>query len=77
MGERMCACVIARAGASLSLPDLLAFLAGKEIAKYKLPERLEMMTDFPLSTFGKVSKKALVEMVSAKVAQERAPAAAT
>jgi 2,3-dihydroxybenzoate-AMP ligase len=77
MGERMCACVIARAGASLSLPDLLAFLAGKEIAKYKLPERLEIMTDFPLSTFGKVSKKALVEMVSAKLAQERAPAAAT
>jgi 2,3-dihydroxybenzoate-AMP ligase len=76
MGERMCACVIPRAGASLSLPDLLAFLAGKEIAKYKLPERLEMMTDFPLSTFGKVSKKALVETVSAKIAQERAPATA-
>jgi 2,3-dihydroxybenzoate-AMP ligase len=76
MGERMCACVIPRAGASLSLPDLLAFLAGKEIAEYKLPERLEMMTDFPLSTFGKVSKKALVEMVSAKIAQERAPATA-
>jgi 2,3-dihydroxybenzoate-AMP ligase len=76
MGERMCACVIPRAGALLSLPDLLAFLAGKEIAKYKLPERLEMMTDFPLSTFGKVSKKALVEMVSAKIAQERAPATA-
>jgi 2,3-dihydroxybenzoate-AMP ligase len=76
MGERMCACVIPRAGASLRLPDLLAFLAGKEIAKYKLPERLEMMTDFPLSTFGKVSKKALVEMVSTKIAQERAPATA-
>ncbi len=76
MGERMCACVILRAGQSLSLPDLLAFLAGKEIAKYKLPERLETMNDFPLSTFGKVSKKTLVEMVSAKIAQERAPAQA-
>jgi len=74
MGERMCACVILRAGKSLSLPDLLAFLAGKEIAKFKLPERLETMSDFPLSTFGKVSKKTLVEMVSAKIEQERAPA---
>ena len=46
----------------------------KEIAKFKLPERLEIMSDFPLSTFGKVSKKALVETVSAKIAQERAPA---
>ena len=39
-------------------------LQTKEIAKYKLPERLEIMDDFPLSTFGKVSKKRLVEMVS-------------
>jgi 2,3-dihydroxybenzoate-AMP ligase len=74
MGERMCACVILRAGKSLSLRDLLTFLTTKEIAKFKLPERLEIMSDFPLSTFGKVSKKALVETVSAKIAQERAPA---
>ena len=59
------------------MPDLLAFLAGKEIAKYKLPERLETMSDFPLSTFGKVSKKTLVETVSAKIAQERTPARAS
>jgi 2,3-dihydroxybenzoate---[aryl-carrier protein] ligase len=76
MGERMCACVILRAGKSLTLPELLTFLAGKEIAKYKLPERLETMSDFPLSTFGKVSKKTLVETVSANMAQERAPARA-
>ena len=40
----------------------------KEIAKYKLPERMEIMDDFPLSTFGKVSKKDLVATVSAKMA---------
>src|ERR1035441_6018922 len=54
MGERMCACVILRSGAALGLSELVTFLAGKEIAKYKLPERLETMADFPLSTFGKV-----------------------
>src|SRR6478609_2154749 len=59
MGERMCACVIPRSGKLLSLQDLLAFLTTKEIAKYKLPERLELMNDFPMSTFGKVSKKTL------------------
>jgi len=30
---------------------------GKEIAKYKLPERLEILEDFPLSTFGKSPRK--------------------
>lgn len=67
MGERMCACVILKRGQSLTLDELVAYLATKEIAKYKLPERLEIMSDFPLSTFGKVSKKALVEMVAQKV----------
>jgi 2,3-dihydroxybenzoate-AMP ligase len=69
LGERMCACVILRPGASLTLKELVGFLAGKEIAKFKLPERLEVFADFPLSTFGKVSKKALVDMVSKKIAR--------
>ena len=63
LGERMCACVILRDGASLSFDELKAFLIAKEIAKFKLPERLEVMKDFPLSTFGKVSKKDLVALV--------------
>lgn len=67
MGERMCACVILKPGKSLTLDELVAYLATKEIAKYKLPERLEIMSDFPLSTFGKVSKKALVEIVAQKI----------
>ena len=67
LGERMCACVIPRAGMEVTLDGLLAFLGGKEFARHKLPERLELMDDFPLSNFGKVSKKALVEMVSAKL----------
>ncbi|MBV8536408.1 MAG: AMP-binding protein [Alphaproteobacteria bacterium] len=72
MGERMCACVILKPGQSLTLDALVEFLKGKEIAKFKLPERLESVSDFPLSTFGKVSKKALVEMVSKKLAADRA-----
>jgi 2,3-dihydroxybenzoate-AMP ligase len=67
LGERMCACVILRSGRSLALKELTEFLAAKEIAKFKLPERLEIMTEFPLSAFGKVSKKTLVEIVSQKL----------
>jgi 2,3-dihydroxybenzoate-AMP ligase len=69
LGERMCACVILKPGARLDLPELVTFLEAQEIARHKLPERLEIMTEFPVSTFGKVSKKTLVEMVSRKLAQ--------
>jgi 2,3-dihydroxybenzoate-AMP ligase len=64
LGERMCACVMVRPGAALTLKGLVDFLMTKEIAKFKLPERLEVFQDFPVSTFGKVSKKALAEMVA-------------
>jgi 2,3-dihydroxybenzoate-AMP ligase len=72
LGEKMCACVIPKKGRSLSLKELVEFLKAREIAKFKLPERLEILSDFPVSTFGKVSKKALVEMVTAKLEREKA-----
>jgi 2,3-dihydroxybenzoate-AMP ligase len=71
LGERMCACVLLLENARLNFDELKTFLLGKEIAKYKLPERLEIMQDFPLSPFGKVSKKTLTEMVSHKMDGER------
>jgi len=72
LGEKMCACVIPKKGRSLSLKELVEFLKDREIAKFKLPERLEILSDFPVSTFGKVSKKTLVEMVTAKLEREKA-----
>lgn len=71
MGERMCACALLHDGATLSFDTLKSFLINKEIAKYKLPERLEIMEDFPLSTFGKVSKKKLREMITEKIIHEQ------
>ncbi len=65
LGERMCACVVLKPGETLTLDALVAFLEGKEFARHKLPERLEVMEDFPLSSFGKVSKKSLAETVAA------------
>ena len=72
MGEKMCAFVILKTGQQLDFKTLIGFLLTKEIAKFKLPERLEVVADFPVSTFGKVSKKALVEMVTAKLQSEQA-----
>jgi 2,3-dihydroxybenzoate-AMP ligase len=71
LGERMCACVLLRENAQLGFDELKTFLLGKEIAKFKIPERLEIMQDFPLSPFGKVSKKTLTETISLKMAGEK------
>jgi 2,3-dihydroxybenzoate-AMP ligase len=62
LGEKMCACVVLKRNATLDLPGLVDFLKAREIARFKLPERLLVCDDFPVSTFGKVSKKALSEM---------------
>ncbi len=72
LGEKMCACVIPVEGKSLTLEELIAHLEGFELARFKLPERLELMDDFPLSPFGKVSKKTLVEDITAKLEAEAA-----
>ena len=65
LGERMCAYVILHPGKSLRLSELVAFLLEQEIAKHKLPERLETVSEFPLSPLGKVSKKDLTEKITA------------
>src|SRR6185369_11631666 len=72
LGERLCACVILRSGHALTLAELVAFLMKEEIAKHKLPERLEIVDEFPLSPFGKVSKKDLTERVAAKTGETAA-----
>jgi 2,3-dihydroxybenzoate-AMP ligase len=59
LGERMCACVVLRPGQSLTLEELVTFLLEFDIAKFKLPERLEFFDALPLSGFGKVAKKEL------------------
>ena len=44
--------------------SLAQYLLEQEIAKHKLPERMETIAEFPLSPFGKVSKKDLTERIT-------------
>jgi 2,3-dihydroxybenzoate-AMP ligase len=62
LGEKMCACLVLRKNRKLEFEELIEFLKDKEIAKFKLPESILICDDFPVSTFGKVSKKVLGEM---------------
>ena len=46
LGESICACVIPRAGATVSLKEIRDFLKDK-VAKHKLPDELSIVSDFP------------------------------
>src|SRR5262249_28904889 len=59
MGERVCAFVIARAEATVTLDDLRAHLLAAGLARFKLPERLEVRDDLPRTASGKVQKAPL------------------
>jgi non-ribosomal peptide synthetase component E (peptide arylation enzyme) len=49
----------------LTFDEMISFLIEKRTAKYKLPERLEIIDNFPMSGDGqKVLKKELVEQIT-------------
>jgi 2,3-dihydroxybenzoate-AMP ligase len=68
LGERVCAFVIPKPGATLSLEDVTGFLLDKGLAKFKLPERLELVDEFPLSRVGKVAKGVLAQRIADQLA---------
>jgi len=65
LGERNCLCVIPRPGSSLSLQEVVDFLAGG-VATYKLPEEIEVFDDFPFTPTGKIQRHALTAQVLAR-----------
>jgi acyl-CoA synthetase (AMP-forming)/AMP-acid ligase II len=65
LGERNCLCLVPRPGEPPTLAELLAFL-GDSVATYKLPERLELFTEFPFTPTGKIQRHALVRAVTAR-----------
>src|SRR5437868_622571 len=75
LGERMCACLVLQPGRTLSFGELIAFLETKEMARIKLPERLLIVDELPLSNFGKVSKKKLSEMAAVSAVSRKHSAA--
>ncbi len=71
MGERTCAYVIPKAGQDFSFDEMVEFLKGKQLAMYKLPERLEVVPEFPaVGDSGKVNKETLKKMIAEKIKAE-------
>jgi non-ribosomal peptide synthetase component E (peptide arylation enzyme) len=70
LGERACAFVMLKPGATLSFEEMIAFLTERKLAIWQLPERLEVVEDMPRSTGGKIAKAKLTEMVTQKLKTE-------
>ena len=70
MGEKCCAYVVLNDGDRLTFEEMVAYLKGKKIASYKIPERLEVVEELPLRGEQKVAKGLLMEDINRKLKQE-------
>lgn len=70
-GEQVWACVVGRPGTRLTSDELLAFLRGK-VASFKLPERVFIVDELPLSNVGKVLRRELKERMMSDFGAESA-----
>jgi non-ribosomal peptide synthetase component E (peptide arylation enzyme) len=71
-GEKACVYLILRAGHTApTVRQLADFLVAQGLAKFKCPERIEIVDEFPVTRVGKVDKTALRRDVAARMAQEQ------
>ena len=70
-GEKACAFAILREGCALTHEELVAFLQGRDIARFKLPERLEIVNEFPISPAGKILRRELRERIAEQLQREQ------
>jgi long-chain acyl-CoA synthetase len=61
LGERVRACIVLAEGAEMTKDEVKEYLKDK-IAKYKIPEHVEFMKEFPRNPTGKILKQELKKM---------------
>jgi 2,3-dihydroxybenzoate-AMP ligase len=67
LGEKVCACIKPKAGEEISFEEVVAFLKSKGLANFKLPEKMELIDEFPLTPMLKISKRELKEQIIQKL----------
>ena len=73
MGERACAFIVPAADQSVpTVKELAAFLVSEGLAKYKCPERIESLDEFPLTSANKLDKPALKRMIAERLSKDAA-----
>ena len=72
LGEKACLFAVTKGGEKISLEELNHFLVNeRKIAKFKLPERLELMDQLPQTHVGKINKKELRRIIAERLKGER------
>jgi fatty-acyl-CoA synthase len=70
LGEKTCACIVPKPGGSITQEEVKAFFKDK-VAHFKIPDRVELMSDFPMTPSGKIKKNVLREIMAEKVEKEK------
>jgi acyl-CoA synthetase (AMP-forming)/AMP-acid ligase II len=65
LGERTCACIVFYPGQRMELAEVVSRLRTAGLAVYKLPERLEVMSELPMTLSGKVQKHVIAQRIRA------------
>ncbi|MGH3760841.1 (2,3-dihydroxybenzoyl)adenylate synthase [Actinophytocola sp.] len=65
-GEQVCVCVVLHSGQKLTLERVRALFTERGVARFKHPQRLEVVAELPLTPVGKVDKKALRALILAR-----------
>lgn len=70
-GEKGCVYIIPRSGITVpTVPELASFLVSQGLAKFKCPERIEIVDAFPVTRVGKVDKPAMKKHIAEKLTNE-------
>ena len=64
LGEKSCACVVLRPGATMDLATMTGRLREAGLAIYKLPEDLRVMESLPSTASGKIQKHEILRLIS-------------
>ena len=64
--------ILARSADTLSVAEVATHLDGLGFAKFKFPERIEVVEGFPIASSGKPSKPMLRDVIAEKLREEDA-----
>jgi acyl-CoA synthetase (AMP-forming)/AMP-acid ligase II len=66
LGEIGCACIVPAEGVEITFEAMVGHLDGAGVARFKQPERLELVEAIPMTSTGKVQKFRLVEAITSR-----------
>jgi len=72
LGEKACAYLSLRDGETFALAAMREFLSARGVARFKWPERIEIVAELPLTNVGKIRKSEMRRDIAEKLAAERA-----